>query len=648
MLLRIQSPDGTKRVEVTPTDSTQQLYNKASQVFGLPSGSISIYHDCTRKQQLPCSGRRTVKAAKLSHGDMLFLLSNTASSSSSQQEQMDVDQNPASGTKSKHSPTTSVAGSSRSIDSRSSNSSMASRSAVVEDDVDQQLAGMDGRIPGKRNPLLCHHKGNSKCIHCTDIDPWDENYLKSNNIKHMSFHTYVRRLKSGVDKGKFVQVSNIECSIKPGCTEHPPWPQGICSSCQPSAVTLTRQTFRHVDAVIFENRSIVENFLTYWRTTGHQRAGLLYGRHVVHPDVPLGIRAEVAAIYEPPQEASADHLKLLPDPNKAVVDEMARELGLSCVGWVFTDLIPLDQSVGTVRHLRHSDTYFLSSHEVITAAALQLQHPNPCALASEGVYGSKFATVIVTGDSKNQVHMEGYQVSHQCEALVAANCLLPTLDAPELAYVRESSVQQYVPDVFFKEKDEYGNEVTRLGRPLPVEYLLLDLPVSTPNTPSFTFSERKQGAFPIENRLVEGHLQDFPTLANFLRTVASDAFSFLEKLSDFHVLLYLTTMDVLPMRQHMKPLLKAIREKNTLGVVEWKKSEVWSTLEQLVEASPVEDSRSTRGAVPLPPSRLDGASNGVPGSIPVGGGGEAQWVCVHCTFINQVRDDVCDMCHLPR
>lgn len=49
-----------------------------------------------------------------------------------------------------------------------------------------------------------------------------------------------------------------------------------------------------------------------------------------------------------------------------------------------------------------------------------------------------------------QVHMEGYQVSHQCEALVAANCLLPTLDAPELAYVRESSIKQYVPDVFFK------------------------------------------------------------------------------------------------------------------------------------------------------------------------------------------------------
>ncbi|KAA0187276.1 hypothetical protein HAZT_HAZT001750 [Hyalella azteca] len=520
MLLRVQSPDGTKRIEVTPSESLQQLYDKASMVFGVPADHFSIYQDRTRKQELACSARRSVRAAKLSHGDMIFLhpsaaastSSSSSSSYSSQSHTMDVDPQPSTSGLNKK-PCRSALSSSNGSDLT------VNKALVVEDAVDQQLVKLDGRIPGKRNPLLCHHKGNSKCIHCTDIDPWDENYLKENNIKHMSFHTYIRRLKSGVDKGKFVQVSNMECSIKPGCTEHPPWPQGICSKCQPSAVTLTRQTFRHVDAVIFENRSIVENFLTYWRTTGHQRAGMMYGRHVVHPDVPLGIRAEVAAIYEPPQEASADHLKLLPDANKSHVDEasnilftknfnimcydyfqMARQLGLSCVGWVFTDLVPLDQSTGTVRHLRHSDTYFLSSHEVITAATLQLQHPSPCALASSGSYGSKFATVIVTGDSENQVHMEGYQVSHQCEALVAAKCLLPTLDAPELAYVRESSAQQYVPDVFFKEKDEYGNEVTRLGRPLPVEYLLLDLPVSTPNTPTHTFTERDVHSFPIENR----------------------------------------------------------------------------------------------------------------------------------------------------
>lgn len=52
---------------------------------------------------------------------------------------------------------------------------------------------------------------------------------------------------------------------------------------------------------MFENSELVERFLDYWRTTGHQRIGFLYGRYEMHPDIPLGIRAVVAAIYEPPQ-----------------------------------------------------------------------------------------------------------------------------------------------------------------------------------------------------------------------------------------------------------------------------------------------------------------------------------------------------------
>lgn len=52
---------------------------------------------------------------------------------------------------------------------------------------------------------------------------------------------------------------------------------------------------------MFENSYLVENFLNYWRSTGHQRIGYLYGRYEVHSDVPLGIRATVVAIYEPPQ-----------------------------------------------------------------------------------------------------------------------------------------------------------------------------------------------------------------------------------------------------------------------------------------------------------------------------------------------------------
>lgn len=113
-----------------------------------------------------------------------------------------------------------------------------------------------------------------------------------------------------------------------------------------------------------------------------------------------------------------------------------------------------------------------------------------------------FGFVVCAGDQTSHIHFEGYQVSNQCMSLVRDNCLVPTYDAPELAYVKESSSQQYVPDVFFKEKDEYGNEVTRLARPLPVEYLIVDLPASMPKEPKYTFRlPVGKNLFPVENRL---------------------------------------------------------------------------------------------------------------------------------------------------
>lgn len=177
----------------------------------------------------------------------------------------------------------------------------------------------------------CRHNSNGCCVHCSPIEPWDENYLKEQNIKHMSFHSYIRKLTSGVDRGKFVALEDLNCRIRSGCTDHPAWPKGICSKCQPSAITLNRQLYRHVDNVVFENAALVERFLNYWRTTGHQRLGFLYGTYDVHTDVPLGLKAHVAAIYEPPQESTRDSLKLLDDEHAAEVDELAASLGLKKV-----------------------------------------------------------------------------------------------------------------------------------------------------------------------------------------------------------------------------------------------------------------------------------------------------------------------------
>lgn len=56
---------------------------------------------------------------------------------------------------------------------------------------------------------------------------------------------------------------------------------------------------------MFENHTVADRFLDFWRKTGNQHFGYLYGRYTEHKDIPLGIRAEVAAIYEPPQVGPA-------------------------------------------------------------------------------------------------------------------------------------------------------------------------------------------------------------------------------------------------------------------------------------------------------------------------------------------------------
>ena len=59
-------------------------------------------------------------------------------------------------------------------------------------------------------------------------------------------------------------------------------------------------------------------------------------------------------------------------------------------------------------------------------------------------------TLPFVGDVSGQIHFEGYQVSNQCMALVKSKILLPTYDAPELGYIKETSAEQYVPDVYYK------------------------------------------------------------------------------------------------------------------------------------------------------------------------------------------------------
>jgi nuclear protein localization family protein 4 len=94
-----------------------------------------------------------------------------------------------------------------------------------------------------------------------------------------------------------------------------------------------------VDHVEFESPSMIENFLAYWRQSGNQRAGYLYGRYEAYEKVPLGVKAVVCAIYEMAQSAAHDYIQIDMQAESRGVDAVARELGLVRLGVIYTDLL---------------------------------------------------------------------------------------------------------------------------------------------------------------------------------------------------------------------------------------------------------------------------------------------------------------------
>lgn len=612
IIVRIQCPElGTKRIDTRGNESIAGFLDKVQSSFEMGDIGWNVYKTRDKKDMIRNSRAKTVDSYKIKHGDMLFLLTS----------QTHTGERPGS--------------------SESMSMDTSGPHTVVEDEVDQILYKEDGKIYRKKDEQLCHHGPSGKCLHCVPLEPYDETYLKTCDppIKYLSFHSYLRKLTGGVDKGKFANLEHVSFKIKEGCKEHPPWPGGICTKCQPTALTMNRQRYRHVDYISFENPWMCDRFLNYWRSTGNQRLGIMYGRYEPHKDIPLGIKATVAAIYEPPQVTTKNKIELLEDPLEDTVNQLAAKLGLVPVGWIFTDLVADDLSKGTVKNFRgNMDSHFLSAEECIMAAHFQNKHPNPCKYSKDGFFGSKFVTVIVTGDQTGQIHFEGYQVSNVCMALVNDDCLIPTKDAPELGYIKESSNEQYVPDVFYKDKDEYGNEVTQLARPLPVEYLLVDMGAAFPVEPQYTFKKADK-PFPVENRNAVGDAQDFNALIHYMEQFPPS--QFLGSVSDFHLLFFLATTDMLPLKDTLGALLEAIRTEDEGLAHHFKKSEEWATVEEMILAH----------GSPTTPGLARQASYVGPGASPlppIGSSGGVMWTCNHCTFNNKPENSSCDMCSLPR
>jgi nuclear protein localization protein 4 homolog len=227
-----------------------------------------------------------------------------------------------------------------------------------------------------------------------------------------------------------------------------------------------------VDNIEFENGQIVNDFLNFWRTSSHQRIGFLVGRYEPFTEVPLGIKAVICAIYEPPQRSTGNSVALENDPNEAKVDQLCGWLGLKRVGWIFTDLWSDNPKLGTVHYIRNEvflsqitqndaflnqDSFLITAAECITAGHFQSNYKNYTQYCADQFFGSKFVTVVASGNQEKHIDFHGYQVSNQCTAMVEANILCPTKTHPELAWARENPLNEthYITDVQYTVVSEH-------------------------------------------------------------------------------------------------------------------------------------------------------------------------------------------------
>lgn len=259
-----------------------------------------------------------------------------------------------------------------------------------------------------------------------------------------------------------------------------------------------------VDHVEFAQPSLVEGLLSFWRKTGLQRFGFLLGRYEPYTEVPLGIKAVVEAIHEPPQEGHADGVTIgMPWEDKARVEQLAQACGLQVVGMIYTDLMAetadkAKQAAGKVVPKRHANSFFLSSLEVIFSATLQHQHPNPSRFSDSGSFSSKFVTCVLSGDLSGDIAVEAYQVSDQAMAMVDADMIEASVD-PGIMRVKEEGPTRYIPDVFYRYKNSYNIEVKESAKPcFPVEYLLVNVTHGFPKQPNPLFIT--SAPFATENR----------------------------------------------------------------------------------------------------------------------------------------------------
>lgn len=72
-LLRVQSPEGTKRIEIQPSATIRDLYEQIHGAFEFDGYGFAVFRERNGTNELSSSRSHTIHDENLKHGDMIFV-----------------------------------------------------------------------------------------------------------------------------------------------------------------------------------------------------------------------------------------------------------------------------------------------------------------------------------------------------------------------------------------------------------------------------------------------------------------------------------------------------------------------------------------------------------------------------------------------
>jgi nuclear protein localization protein 4 homolog len=268
-----------------------------------------------------------------------------------------------------------------------------------------------------------------------------------------------------------------------------------------------------------------------------QRYGILYGRVVGGES--SGEKAqqqvEVHAIYEPEQIGKETSFTLLDDPREATVDKIAASLGLRRVGCVCTHA-PRDETAVT-----------LSGAELLLCAKEQSKFGDHCVLVTMG-----------PNLESGQIHAQCWQASQQCVRYFQMGILSENPDSIV-------SILSKVPlEIAQEDQDKPGHTRVVIKESSTVvdtrwmtSYIAVEPFTSTVVGNNFIRISRA-GCAP-------------PTMSNakiFLQDSKRAKLPFLEKIADFHLLIFLS-QTVFDVDCDLPPILQGIASRQSANAADF-------------------------------------------------------------------------------